>query len=169
MTSAQISAVIISGIMLFSCQFANTNTKTEPTPEPSKNMVGNDKDEHGCKASAGFTWSDLKQECVRIFESGTAFKAFGKNTDNTLAAYVIISDDKTKAEVYIPNMASSVLLEKVNSTDSNLPKTLYINNKDQIKLTLTDQGYFIEIKGEALYFQAILTDEGMNKLVSPRD
>ena len=31
-------------------------------------IVGNDSDEHGCKASAGYVWNEEKQECVRSWE-----------------------------------------------------------------------------------------------------
>ena len=31
-------------------------------------MVGNDSDEHGCKASAGYTYCDKKSKCIRSWE-----------------------------------------------------------------------------------------------------
>ena len=36
-----------------------------PTNQP---LVGNDVDVHGCKGSAGYTWCEPKQKCLRIFE-----------------------------------------------------------------------------------------------------
>lgn len=33
-----------------------------------KNVVGGDKDEHGCIGSAGYTWCQEKQKCLRIWE-----------------------------------------------------------------------------------------------------
>jgi hypothetical protein len=166
MTATQFTTLMISGALILSCQTSTNNAKDETVTKAPKEMVGNDQDEHGCKGSAGYTWSNLKQECIRIFEAGTAFTAFGKNTDHTLAAYVIISDDKTKAEVYIPKISNPILLDKANSSSNALPTILYINNNEQIKLTLTREGYFIEIKGEALYMQANVAGEGLNKLVS---
>ena len=38
----------------------------EPTTEPE--IVGNDTDEHGCIGSAGYTWCEIKQKCLREFE-----------------------------------------------------------------------------------------------------
>jgi len=32
------------------------------------NIVGNDKDEHGCIGSAGYSWCEEKQKCLRIWE-----------------------------------------------------------------------------------------------------
>lgn len=31
-------------------------------------IVGDDKDEHGCIGSAGYSWCELKQKCLRIWE-----------------------------------------------------------------------------------------------------
>lgn len=38
-----------------------------PTIKP-KPLVGNDSDEHGCKGSAGYTWCEIKQKCLRTWE-----------------------------------------------------------------------------------------------------
>ena len=38
-----------------------------PTPEKeikSEQLVGNDSDEHGCKASEGYSWCENKQICL---------------------------------------------------------------------------------------------------------
>ena len=34
----------------------------------SEDLVGGDKDEHGCIGSAGYTWDETKQKCVRVWE-----------------------------------------------------------------------------------------------------
>lgn len=33
-----------------------------------KQLVGGDVDEYGCKASAGYSWCEYKQKCLRTFE-----------------------------------------------------------------------------------------------------
>lgn len=33
-------------------------------------QVGNDRDEHGCIASAGYVWSEVRKDCIRPFEEG---------------------------------------------------------------------------------------------------
>jgi predicted lipoprotein with Yx(FWY)xxD motif len=47
------------------CEFA-------PCPQVAGNdsglIVGNDSDEHGCKASAGYSWCEEKQKCMRVWE-----------------------------------------------------------------------------------------------------
>lgn len=34
----------------------------------NNNIVGNDSDIHGCKASAGYSWCEAKQKCLRMWE-----------------------------------------------------------------------------------------------------
>jgi hypothetical protein len=41
--------------------------KVTPTPTPTQ-LVGNDRDEHGCIPSAGYSWCDSKQKCLRPWE-----------------------------------------------------------------------------------------------------
>ena len=36
---------------------------------PCPQLVGNDSDEHGCKASAGYSWCETLRECVREWET----------------------------------------------------------------------------------------------------
>lgn len=38
------------------------------TPIPSQPLVGNDRDEHGCIGSAGYSWCQVKQKCLRVWE-----------------------------------------------------------------------------------------------------
>ena len=41
----------------------------EKCPDENNNqIVGGDKDEHGCIGSAGYVWSEEKQECIREWE-----------------------------------------------------------------------------------------------------
>jgi len=38
------------------------------TTNTNSSIVGGDKDEHGCIGSAGYSWCELKQKCLRIWE-----------------------------------------------------------------------------------------------------
>lgn len=53
--------------------------------DKSKEMVGADKDEHGCIASAGYTWCAKTNQCERPWE--LAEKAGFDNTDELFKAY----------------------------------------------------------------------------------
>jgi hypothetical protein len=47
------------------CEFAPC-----PAANNSGQIVGNDSDSHGCKGSAGYSWCETKQKCLRIWEEG---------------------------------------------------------------------------------------------------
>lgn len=45
------------------------NSEKELPPATSTpDLVGDDSDEHGCKGSAGYSWCETKQKCLRIWE-----------------------------------------------------------------------------------------------------
>lgn len=44
------------------------NENTGGTDVSDELLVGGDEDEHGCKASAGYSWCELKQKCLRTWE-----------------------------------------------------------------------------------------------------
>jgi hypothetical protein len=55
--------------------YLKTNTSIVNYPEiattstqPVEQLVGNDQDEHGCKASAGYSWCETKSKCLRVWE-----------------------------------------------------------------------------------------------------
>lgn len=39
-----------------------------PAAIPGNNLLGGDRDGHGCIGSAGYSWCASKQECIRVFE-----------------------------------------------------------------------------------------------------
>ncbi len=62
-------------------------------------IVGGDKDEHGCIGSAGYTWSQLKQTCIRSFELPIQLL----NPEGTITAGLHFSDDLSNAELFLPD------------------------------------------------------------------
>jgi len=66
---------IFASILLFSligainADIAKITAYVVENPEGNNGiMVGNDSDEHGCKASTGNTWCESKQKCLRFWE-----------------------------------------------------------------------------------------------------
>lgn len=93
------------------------NVKDEENAEETV-MPGSDKDEHGCIGSAGYTWSELKQDCIRPFEIG--LKLSGITADNqNYAAYVVFASDSAKAELFIPETKGGVILNKTENGWTN--------------------------------------------------
>lgn len=113
----------------------NTTSK-EPVKEA---VVGADADSHGCKASAGYTWSTLKKECIRIFE-GTKLSHYDDGKTYTTASYVIFDGDK--AELFLDTQKESIILERKSEGDS------WVNGDWQL---IPWKGYVLKKNGKILY------------------
>lgn len=74
--NGKIALVLILGIsfLFFGCvgdqapQEPVTPPVTAPETGDDEPLVGGDKDEHGCIGSAGYTWCEIKQKCLRVWE-----------------------------------------------------------------------------------------------------
>lgn len=121
--------ILMACIAITSC----ATKKEQITP-----IVGADLDAYGCKASAGQTWSKLKQTCIQVFNVGTRLNPIDtKNTDTILSAFVVISDNTSQLELFLPYEKDSFILNK-NSSDhiytfdkyayNTLEGILYINH-----------------------------------------
>jgi len=66
--------VLVAGVGFFAYQYGvNQSKKSIPKTEtekisPTTGLVGNDKDEHGCIGSAGYSWCAVKNKCLRTWE-----------------------------------------------------------------------------------------------------
>jgi hypothetical protein len=72
--------------------------------------IGGDADAHGCRASAGYTWSQLKKECIRLFEQ--EIKLPDVNPKGSMQVIIIFSKDRKKAEAFIPSTKGSTILAR---------------------------------------------------------
>ncbi|WP_284652008.1 hypothetical protein [Flavobacterium terrisoli] len=114
----KISLLLIASIVLFSCKLTDQNdgeSEDENLPLAAKDSsVVNDKDEHGCLATAGYIWSRMNKECVKGYTGMQLNPSDNpENEDETLSAFVIFSEDQSKAEVFLPNEANSVVLTRL--------------------------------------------------------
>ncbi|MFZ7229289.1 hypothetical protein ACLSZN_01765 [Avibacterium avium] len=119
----RITLPLLSTALLMGC--------TSPSPMP---LVGADRDEKGCIPSAGYTWSELKQQCVQPFSIADIRLTDPENP--TLAVYVILAEEQGKAEVFSANLAPNLILESVKGGYMARDKSLYLlnnNNKWEIR------------------------------------
>lgn len=78
-----------------------------------KPVLGGDKDAHGCIGSAGYTYSQIKKDCVRVFEQKIKLTEVVPKGSSTSMAAVIFSKDMKKAEVFVPGTGSeSIILDR---------------------------------------------------------
>ncbi|MBP5403759.1 MAG: hypothetical protein J6Y17_01555 [Elusimicrobiaceae bacterium] len=113
------------------------------TAEP---RVGADRDAHSCIASAGYTYSAVRGECIRLWEAGTALFPVIQVEEPVLAAYVVQSENGREAEVFLPGFEQGLLMNQAE--DADVP-TWTANG-----WTLTydpDQGWKLFQDGEEVY------------------
>jgi len=99
----------------FSLTFALMSTlsysqTTEKSTELAPPLIGGDVDKHGCKPSAGYTFSSIKNDCIRLFEQEIQLKEIDSKQTYTTFIAVIFSDDQRKAEIFVPSMDAGLIL-----------------------------------------------------------
>ena len=102
------------GLMMFSgCSEPSKKSEEKVMNEPVK--VGADKDDHGCLASAGYAWSEIKKDCVQLFNDGLRLNPVKIEKGKVVvSAFILMSDDQSKVELFLPNdTRHSILLIKV--------------------------------------------------------
>lgn len=83
--------IVLSTIFLGSLAFAQTRPAA----------LGSDRDAHGCIGSAGYTYSQVKKDCVRLFEQKIKLTQAEPKGSSTSVAAVIFSKDMKEAEVFL--------------------------------------------------------------------
>ncbi|MDQ2719343.1 MAG: hypothetical protein M3Z26_06215 [Bacteroidota bacterium] len=102
------------------------------------------KDEHGCMVLMGMTWSVIKNNCIELSKTATRLNPIEMKDKAKAPTYLIFSDDKTKAEVYLPENNHSVMLERKGKEGN------WTWQHDDFKL-IPWKGYVLQKKGVAIY------------------
>ncbi len=104
--------------LLFLAFLAACTDKAPKSPE----AIGGDKDTHGCLPAAGYQWSVLKNDCIRLFESGIRLDAQAAGLDTTVSAFVVFksAEDDAQAELFLPTGTGSILLKKMSDNGAGL-------------------------------------------------
>ena len=73
-------------------------------------LIGGNKDEHGCLTAAGYTWSELRRDCIRIFEDGVRVDA--PSLQPSLTSYAVFAADSSRVEVFRPSPFRNEILDR---------------------------------------------------------
>lgn len=114
-TTAKITLLCFGLMAMIACS-NSSKTPGESTENQVKadtpRAIGGQKDEHGCNPATGATWSELKQDCIQVFNVGTRLNPVGpKEGEAVISAFVLYNDDKSKAELFLaqPETANVIL------------------------------------------------------------
>lgn len=95
--------ILLGAMFLSSLAFAQQKTP----------VLGGDRDVHGCIGSAGYTYSQIKNVCIKVFAQKIKLKEVGSDNGSTSMTAVIFSKDMKRAEVFIPEgNAKSIILDR---------------------------------------------------------
>src|SRR5690606_40149314 len=101
--------IILTGFSLISCDKIikqNNDSQIESKENTLQEKVGGDKDEHGCISSAGYTWRNLRGDCVQLCEVAYRLSPVSDptNDDATYAAIisacVLFNDNESELELF---------------------------------------------------------------------
>ncbi len=73
--------LIIVSVLLYQKFYQDKQTldQNQNQNENQEQIIGGDKDEHGCLIAAGYSWCESKQKCLRIFEEACSIEDALKN------------------------------------------------------------------------------------------
>lgn len=134
--------LLVAGIALAGCGNSK-NKKNEG------NMVGNDEDEHGCIASAGYIWSEVQKDCIRLWEKGVRVESV---VDKGNTAYIVFAPDSLRVELFFSGDQPNEILDR-----RSLPAGDYAWNieDDDTKNVRQENGrWTISQRGNLIYRQA---------------
>jgi hypothetical protein len=103
--------IFLSLLALTGCTLSTSRSaiKPEEKTDNQQPLLGGDRDEHGCIGSAGYSWCEAKQKCLRIWEE----KCEATTTDVT-ADWTVYKNEKYGFEMKFPSTWSGY---GVNSGD----------------------------------------------------
>lgn len=111
-------------------------------------VVGGDRDEHGCLGSAGYVWSEVAGDCVRLFESGVRVQSLSGGDE---AAYVVFAPDSSRVQLFFSDGRADVVLDR-----RALPSGGYAWNVEDdatMNVTLTQGLWTVSRRGRLLYVE----------------
>ena len=121
---------------LFALLFAGTSAIFAQQTQPK---TGADRDSHGCIASAGYTYSELKKECIRTFEQKIQLKEIA--TKGSYNATVLFNKDQSKAEIFLKEEKQGVILIHIS-------KNIW---KNATYTLIQNKGFVLSQKKKAIY------------------
>jgi len=128
---------------MMGCNYNSTLHQTHTSYKLNNNIVGNERDTHGCISSAGYQWSELQQQCIRSFELPLQLL----NQEKTFGAYVFFTADTSKAEVFSKE-GNSVLIK--NTANEFIPQS---KSSYDIILKKINNSWILEMPNDKIFYK----------------
>jgi hypothetical protein len=139
----KIIPVVLAAFCLASCNSSNEDVKNNDKENTVKKpRQGDVRDGHGCLTSMGYIWSEAKDTCIRLYESGAELVPTDRSE---LVIYAVLSDDKMKAEIFVPDDTTYMLTGNGGDTYTG----------DSIRLSVNGDKYLLTSNGKPIYQTAL--------------
>lgn len=140
--------LLLFSVLVLFVACSNEPKSTEPTDEPTTPVVEADAEQHGCKASEGYSWSVVKNECIALFQSGIKLEPIDSFMPKHQYAFVVFKSDTEdeQAEVFLPIEKKSLVLSKVAGAAASTWK-----NEDLTLTQLSGSYSLVDNKKVVLY------------------
>ena len=142
--------LLCAGALFVACGSKRGKTVEVAEQADTVHVVGGDKDKHGCIASAGYTWSEVQKDCIRLWEKGVRMNAVD---DAEKVLFLVFSPDSTQVELFFSEeeMPNEILERR------GLPAGGYVWNvgDDDTKNVVLEEGrWTVSQRGRLIYRQA---------------
>lgn len=141
--------LVCTGALLASCGSSREKQGQVADKDDKEVIVGNDKDEHGCIASAGYTWSEVQKDCIRLWEKGVRLTSVA---DAQKTLFLVFSPDSTRVELFLSeDDAPNEILDR-----RNLPAGGYawnVEDDDTKNVRLENNEWTVSQRGKLVYKQ----------------
>lgn len=117
-----IFSLVLCGFLFVSCDYImkKHDDEKEVVVNPKQMVLGTDRDEHGCVGSAGYRWSVLKNDCIRVFEEGFRLNPVKETPvdeeeeieEPIISGFVTFEKDGDRAELFLPEKEESIILTR---------------------------------------------------------
>jgi len=107
-------------LLVMGCQSNRTNNSVESAD--TLRTIGGTKDKNGCLTAAGYTWSQLKNNCIQPFTDGISLDILNTSSSYQTGAFILLDSLQKKVEIFVSEEDESIILDQSNDT-------LYTNGK----------------------------------------
>lgn len=123
--------------------------RNSQSKKSGEKRVGDDKDAHGCIASAGYIWSEVQKDCIRLWEKGVRMEGVA---DKEKSAYIVFAPDSLQVELFFSDDRPNDILDR-----RSLPAGGYawnVEDDDTKNVRMENGKWTISQRGNLIYQQA---------------
>ena len=143
------SVYVVLGVALMgltACGSGNNNKKTDEKTQETT-VTETRATPADCKMEEGYVWSEMEQNCIRLFDRGISFLSV-ENPDMSHVAYAVFSADSSKVELFIPDVSKHDILDRRTAATG---PAWNIEDDDTKNVRQVNGQWVIEQRGNVIY------------------